>query len=190
MATIAKAPNSCELDKLQNRGWQVQAKPRGAGPEEYKFVQGRTSTTVKVDVNRVDGTDLDSDGWTYEEAVSRALTVSMNLNYVQKGDLPLVTESQRLLKLAGESLGGDNKVDVRVWRTDIDEGWESTFGVMWEDQDGDANGFRSASVTLSSVCAPKRIKSVEEGNEKAASVEVDKAELRKVLDPAGESDAS
>ncbi|MDO5032052.1 MAG: hypothetical protein Q4E25_05335 [Corynebacterium sp.] len=37
-------------------------------------------------------------------------------------NLPVLEKSQELLKVSGEEIGARGSVDVRVWRTDVEEG--------------------------------------------------------------------
>ena len=84
--------------------------------------------------------------------------------------------------MSGGELGADGTVDVRVWRTDIDEGWEVT-ATNGFTTGGGANELRTFTSTLTSNCAPTRIHSVEEGKGKEESKGVDMAEYLKVLRP-------
>lgn len=184
MATkFAKAPNSCELNKLLNRNWSVQIKPVGTDASNYLFIRGLTSVNVSTEKGSVDATDIDSGGWQAEEATSRTFKISLEGQYAQKGGLPLLTESQRLLKLTGEEVGANGKLDVRVWRTDIDEGWESTVTNMFTTSPGEANNLRTFTSELQSVCAPTRIHSVEAGKEREDSSLVDEDEVYAILKP-------
>lgn len=186
MATkFASAPNSCELNKQLNRGWALQVKPVGADPAEYKFVRGLTSLSPNIETNEVDATDLDSNGWSSDMKTSRSLTVKCEGQYARKGDLDLLTEDQQLLKITGEEIGSDGKVDFRVWRTDVDEGWEGTATNKFTSGSGGANDLRTFTADLKSSCEPTRIHSVEKGSENAVSVPVDEAELKKIIYPAG-----
>lgn len=185
IAKYATAPNSCELNKQLNRGWALQVKPVGADPAEYKFVRGVTSLSPNIETNTVDASDIDSNGWTSEEKTSRSLTVSVEGQYARKGDLDLLTEDQQLLKVTGEELGADGKVDFRTWRTDIDEGWEGTATNSFTSGSGGANDMRTFTSDLKSSCEPTRIHSVKKGEEKEASVPIDEDELRKIIRPKG-----
>lgn len=182
---FASAPNSCELNKQLNRGWALQIKPVGADPSEYKFVRGLTSLSPNIETNEVDATDLDSNGWSSDVKTSRSLTVSAEGQYARKGDLDLLTEDQQLLKITGEEIGADGKVDFRTWRTDVDEGWEGTATNKFTSGSGGANDLRTFTADLKSSCEPTRIHSVEKGAEKKASVPFDEAELKKIIYPAG-----
>ena len=190
MADFASAPNSCELNKLLNRNWAVQVKPVGAGPEEYRFVLGLTSVGVQVETTTVDSSDLNSDGWALEEKVGRALTINLEGQFARKGDLPLLSEDQRLLKYTGEELGSNGKVDFRAWRTDIDDGWEGTATNNFTTGAGGANELSTFTSALKSSCAPTRIHSVKKGQEKAASEVVPYDDVLKVLAPAGAAASS
>lgn len=189
MATgkFATPPNSCELNKLLTRGWVLQVKPVGAAPSEYKFVRGATSIDVNIETSTVDATDLDSGGWASDIKTSRSLTVAVTGQYVRKGDLDLLSEDQVLLKYSGEELGDLGKIDFRVWRSDVDEGWEGTASNNFQAGSGDANGLRTFTSNLKSACAPTRIHSVEKGAEGTASVEIDEEELLSVLTPTGDT---
>lgn len=190
MAKFAKAPNSCELNKMLNRGWVAQVKPKGTGPENYRFVRGATTINPVVTKNSVDATDLDSDGWESETGTSRSLDVEIVHQYVRQGDTDVLSPDQELLRYTGESLGAEEQLDMRCWRTDVDEGWESTFSNNYAPAGGDANGIREATANLKSVCAPTRIHSVLEGAERKASKPFTDEELRARLriTPAPEGD--
>lgn len=178
MAKFAKAPNSCELNKMLNRGWVAQVKPKGTGPENYRFVRGATTINPVVSKNSVDATDLDSDGWESELGTSRSLDVEIVHQYVRQGDTDQLSPGQELLRYTGESLGAEGQLDMRCWRTDVDEGWEATFNNSYAPAGGDANGIREATANLKSSCAPTRIHSVLEGAEREASVPFTDEELK------------
>lgn len=184
---FATAPNSCELNKQLNRNWALQVKPVGADPAEYKFVRGVTSLSPNIETSTVDASDIDSNGWTSEEKTSRSLTVSVEGQFARKGDLDLLTEDQQLLKMTGEELGADGKVDFRVWRTDIDEGWEGTATNSFTSGSGGANDLRTFTSDLKSSCEPTRIHSVAKGGERKESEPVDVEELLSVIHPKGVS---
>ena len=97
----------------------------------------------------------------------------------------MLDESQELLRVTGQEIGADGKVDVRVWRQDIDEGWETTAVNSWTEESGDANALRTFSAALQSVCAPVRIHSVKEGADKTESVPVDDKERLAIIRPRG-----
>lgn len=175
---FAKAPNSCELNKQLNRGWVAQVKPKGTGPENWRFVRGATTINPVVTTNGVDATDLDSDGWESEIDTSRSLDIEITHQYVRQGDTDVLSPDQELLRYTGESLGAEGQLDVRVWRTDTDEGWEATFNNRYAPAGGEANGIREATANLKSSCAPTRIHSVEEGAERQDSVPFTDEELR------------
>lgn len=181
----AAAPNSCELNKQLNGNWAAQIKPHGAAPTEYKFLRGLTSVNVNVETSTVDSSDIDSGEWTSEEKTGRSLTLNLEGQYARKGDLPLLTEDQVLLKLSGEEVGQYGKVDFRVWRTDIDEGWEGTATNSFSSGSGGKSDLRTFTSDLKASCAPWRIHSVEEGKATEASVLVDEEELLATLAPSG-----
>lgn len=178
MATFAKAPNSCELNRQINRGWAMQVKPVGTDPSEYRWVRGATNIAPNITTNSVDSTDLDSDGWEGQLKTSRNLTIQVDFNFARQGDTDLLDPAQTLLKYTGMELGGEGTIDARVWRTDTDEGWEGTFNNEFSTDGGDANGLRTGSASLQSVCAPTEIHSVEEGAEKKESKPVTKEERK------------
>ena len=182
---IATMPNSCELRDALGRSWAVQVKPVGAAADEYQFVPGLTSANAAVTTTGTDSTTIDSGGWTSETKTSRNLTVTLNGNYKVIDGIDVLNEAQNLLKVSGEEIGADGQIDVRIWRTDIDEGWESTFNNGWEGGAGDATGLRAFTSTLTSSCEPTRIQSVQEGAEREDSVPVDMTEYLSVLEPTG-----
>lgn len=182
---IATMPNSCELRDALGRSWAVQVKPVGADAAEYKFVPGLTSANAAVTTTGTDSTTIDSGGWTSETKTSRNLTVTLNGNYKVIDGIDVLNEAQNLLKVSGEEIGADGQIDVRIWRTDIDEGWESTFNNGWEGGAGDATGLRAFTSTLTSSCEPTRIHSVQEGAERDDSKPMDMTEYLSVLEPTG-----
>lgn len=182
---IATMPNSCELRDALGRSWAVQVKPVGAGPEEYAFVPGLTSVNAAVSTSGTDSTTIDANGWTTETKTSRNLTVTLNGNYKVIDGVDALNAAQNLLKVSGEEIGADGQIDVRVWRTDIDEGWESTFNNAWEGGAGDATGLRAFTATLTSACEPTRIHSVQEDATNADSEPLDMDEYLSVLEPTG-----
>lgn len=182
---FAKMPDSCELRDALGRSWAVQVKPVGADPAEYEFVPGLTGVNPAVTTTGTDATTIDMDGWTTETKTSRNLTVTLNGNYKTIDGLDVLPTAQLLLKVSGEEIGPEGAIDLRVWRTDVDEGWESTFNNSWEGGAGDATGLRAFTSTLQSSCAPTRIHSVAEGAVDAASEEVDMVEYLSVLQPTG-----
>ena len=184
MAPFAKAPNSCELNRQMQRNWTVQIKPVGADPAQYIFVRGLTSAVPNIETQTTDASDIDSNGWTATDKVSRSLTINLEGKYIQKGEIPVLDEATTLLKLTGEELGQDGKVDFRIWRHDTDEGWEGTATNTFTSSAGDANSHRQYTAALASSCEPTRIHSVEEGADKEASVPVDVEELLAVIRPA------
>lgn len=182
---FATMPNSCELRDALGRSWAVQVKPVGADAAEYRFIPGLTSANASVSTTGTDSTTIDANGWTTETKTSRNLTVTLNGNYKVIDGIDVLHEAQNLLKVSGEEIGADGQIDVRIWRTDIDEGWESTFNNAWEGGAGDATGLRAFTATLTSACEPTRIHSVAEGSETTASEELDMVEYLSVLEPTG-----
>ena len=181
---IAKMPNSCELQDTLGRDWAIQVKPVGAGPEEWAFPPGLTSININIETSSVDSSTIDADGWESNTKTGRSLTIAVEGKIVvRSGFVP--DETQRLIKVSGQELGARGTLDVRVWRTDVDEGWEVTANNEYSEGAGDANGLRTFTSNLQSNCQPKRIKSVEDEDTTAASVEVDMDEYLSVLEPAG-----
>lgn len=181
---IAKMPNSCELQDTLGRDWAIQVKPVGADPAEYKFVPGLTSIAVNIETSSVDSTTIDAGGWSSETKTGRSLTVVIDGKIVvRSGFVP--DNTQRLIKASGEELGALGSIDLRVWRTDVDEGWEFTANNGYSETAGDANGLRTFNSNLKSSCEPTRIKSVLDEGVTSESVAVDMAEYLAILEPAG-----
>ncbi|MCF1694315.1 phage tail tube protein [Corynebacterium argentoratense] len=167
---VAKAPGSCELNKLLNRDWAVQVKGVGELPAKWIFVRGLDSVSVNIETSAVDSSDIDSQGWESQEKTSRKLTITLSGKHSVKGEEKQLEPSQKLIRDTGIELGKAGKIDVRVWRTDgTDEGWECTATNMYSTEAGDANGLRQWTANLQSACAPKRIKPVDETKVTAAS---------------------
>lgn len=182
MAEFQLMPNGCELRDQLGRDWAIQVKPVGADASEYMFLRGVTDLQVNIETQDTDSTTIDMQGWTGTTKISRSLTITAEGKFVSIDGLPVLEKSQELLYVSGGELGADGTVDVRVWRTDIDEGWEVT-ATNGFTTGGGANELRTFTSTLTSNCAPTRIHSVEEGKGKEESKVVDMAEYLKVLRP-------
>lgn len=175
-AVVAKAPGSCELNKMLNREWAIQINRPGDGPEEWLFVRGMNSVSVNMETSTVDASDIDSDGWESVEKTSRKLIIELKGAFARVGKAPSLEPSQKLLRDTGKALGFEGKLDVRVWRTDgDDEAYELTATNEFSTESGDANALRNFSAKLQSSCAPREIKPVLKGAEKKESVYVDAA---------------
>lgn len=186
MATkFASAPNSCEIDKQINAAWAMQIKPVGADPSEYRYVRGLSSLSVAVAGNSVDASDLDSGDWDSQLKTTRSLTITAEGQYVYNPDLGILDPVIELLKISGEEIGARGKIDVRVWRTDADEGWETTANNDFASNSGARGELRTYTSTLGNSCAPTRIHSVKEGEHTKASVPIEAAEIDKILQPKG-----
>ena len=183
MATFAKAPNSCELGKIINGNWALQIKPVGADPSEYRFVRGASSINAVVTGNTVDSSDIDSGGWDSTLKTSRSLAINIEGSYIEVPELGIIDPTLELLKISGEELGTDGKIDARVWRTDVDEGWEGTFNNVFTPNTGARTDLRSYTSALTNSCAPTRIHSVEAGSETAESVPLEEGYVEGILTP-------
>lgn len=183
MAEFQTMPNSCELRDQLGRDWAIQVKPVGAAASEYVYLKGITSLEVNIETNDTDSTTIDMGGWTGTTKVSRALTITAEGKFVAIDGQPVLERSQELLKVTGEELGAAGTIDVRVWRTDIDEGWEVTATNGFSTAGG--NELRTFTSTLTSNCAPTRIHSVEEGAGQEESKPVDMDEYLSILEPRG-----
>ncbi|CAB1000835.1 hypothetical protein FRC0522_00494 [Corynebacterium diphtheriae] len=173
-AEVAKAPGSCELNRMLNREWAVQIKRPGEGAEAWKFVRGMNSVSVNMETSTVDSSDIDSDGWESVEKTSRKLIVELKGAFARVGKATTIEPSQKLLRDTGKALGFEGKLDVRVWRTDgDDEAYELTATNEFSTESGDSNALRNFSAKLQSSCAPREIKPVLKGAETKESVYVD-----------------
>lgn len=170
---VATAPGSSELNKMINRDWAMQVKPKGAEPTEYMFVRGLDSIDVQIETQAVDSSDIDSRGWGSQTKTSRTMTVAIAGKF-STVDGGVLEPSQKLIRETGMALGADGELDVRVWRTDgTDEAWEAVVTNMFQTAGGDANALRAYTSNMQSVGAPAAIQPVEEGGETAASIDVE-----------------
>ena len=184
MAAIATMPSSCEARDTLGKRWAVQVKPAGADATEYAFVPGLKSLDVNDEVSTVDATTIDMGDYTREAPVGKALTLTLNGFYHLVGGLPQYNKTQKLIKAATTNIGA--ALDVRVWRTDVDdEGWEGTFAGTWADAGNEPGALREFTATLTPTCEPIRIMSVLEGSETEESVPVDMDEYLSILEPEG-----
>lgn len=179
MAKFQTMPNGCELRDQLGRDWAVQVKPQGAAASEYMFIKGITSFSPSLTTNMTDSTTIDMDGWTGQTPISRDLRLNIEGKYVVISDIAAMDKSQELLKVAGEEMV---PVDVRYWRTDVDEGKEATFYVNWSESAGD---LRTFTAELSNNCAPTHIHSIAEGRAQAESEVITDEERTRILTPAG-----
>lgn len=183
MAKFQLMPNGCELRDQLGRDWAIQVKPVGSDASEWEFLKGVTDLQVNIETQDTDSTTIDMQGWTGTTKISRALTITAEGKFVHLDGLNVMDKSQELLYKAGISLGGLGTADVRVWRTDIDEGWEVTSTVGFT-TGGGANELRTFTATMTSNCAPSPIHSVEEGQAKQDSKVIDMDEFLAILTPA------
>lgn len=179
----AAAPNSCELDKTINGAWAIQIKPVGSAPDQYRYLRGVSSINVVVTGNTVDASDIDSGGWDSNIKTTRSLAINVDGTYIQVAELGILDKTVELLKISGEELGADGKIDARVWRTDIDEGWEGTFNNVFTPNTGARGDLRNYSAAMTNSCAPTRIHSVLDGAHAEESIPVEDADIRAILDP-------
>lgn len=186
---IQLMPNGCELRDQLGRDWAIQVKPTGSADDRWDFLRGVTNLEVNIETQDTDSTTIDMGGWTGTTKVSRALTITAEGKFVHLDGLNVMEKSQELLYKAGISLGGQGTADVRVWRTDIDEGWEVT-GTVGFTTAGGANDLRTFTATISSNCAPQPIHSVKDGDSKKASEVISDEEFLAVLNPATTSGGS
>ena len=124
MAKFQLMPNGCELRDQLGRDWAIQVKPVGAAADEWTFLRGVTDLQVNIETQDTDSTTIDMQGWTGTTKISRSLTITAEGKFVAIDGLPVLEKSQELLYVSGGELGADGTIDVRVWRTDIDEGWD------------------------------------------------------------------
>lgn len=183
MAEFQTMPNSCELRDQLGRDWAIQVKPVGAAASEYTYLKGITSLQVNIETTDTDSTTIDMQGWTGTTKISRALTIVAEGKFVAIDGQPILERSQELLKVSGEELGAAGTIDVRVWRTDVDEGWEVTATNAFSTAGG--NELRTFTSTLKSNCAPVRIHSVATGSGQEESERIDMDAYLKVLEPRG-----
>lgn len=181
---IQLMPNGCELRDQLGRDWAIQVKPTGSADDKWDFLRGVTNLEVNIETQDTDSTTIDMQGWTGTTKVSRALTITAEGKFVHLDGLNVMEKTQELLYKAGISLGGQGTADVRVWRTDIDEGWEVA-GTVGFTTAGGANELRTFTATITSNCAPKPIHSVKDGESKKASNVIDDKEFLAVLNPTG-----
>lgn len=171
---VATPPGSCELNKQINRDWAAQIKPKGSDPNNWMFIRGLDSISVNIETSAVDSSDMESGGWESQTKTSRTFKANLEGKYAVLQGTTVLEPSIKLMIETGMELGADGEVDFRVWRTDgTDEGWESTVTNMFKDGGGDRNALRTYTSEMQSVCAPTRIKPVEKGGERAASVPYD-----------------
>lgn len=192
MAKFAKMPNSCELVDALGRSWAVQAKPVGTAATEYSFIPGLTKAAPSITTDSADTTTIDADGWKTSGKVTRALTIDMEGIIKVIDGVEAMNKTQALLKFTGEEIDTNGRLDIRIWRTDIDEGWEGTFSNEWSTDEG--SDFRKFTVKANSTCAPHRIHSVLEGATTKDSVPYTAEEImeevgiiKKSAKPAGSS---
>jgi len=180
---IQKMPNGCELRDQLGRDWAIQVKPVGSADDAWMYLKGVRDLQVNIETNDTDSTTIDMDGWTGTTKISRSLTITAEGKFVVVEGLAVLEKSQQLLKVTGEEIGSNGTIDVRVWRTDVDEGWEVT-ATNGFTTSGGREDLRQFTSTLTSNCAPVRIHSVQEGAATKESVVIDMAEYLGVLNAA------
>ncbi len=161
MATVAKAP-AADLASTLARDWALQV--QAAGEKEWVFVRGLSKFAPKTSATMKDDSDINSEG--YKSQIATALQLTFEGEGFRKGELAAdkftQDRGQEILREVGRQMGLRNVIKARAWRTDgVDEGYESSFSVEWEDNDGGNEDLDQFSFTLMSRGKPLEIKPVE-----------------------------
>lgn len=170
---VAVAPNSGNMASTLARDWALQVNTGDDEVPNWVFVRGLSQISVVTTPTMQDDSDIDSEG--YKSQIATALELTIQGEGKRKGtkaaDAFAQDPGQATLREKGRSMGMDNVVQVRCWRTDgVDEGHESFVSVQWEDQAGGNEDLDTFSFTCMSRGKPTAINPVEDAE--GASVPV------------------
>lgn len=129
-----------ELRKIALKGWRVDVNAGTTEAPNWTQVKGIRSPTLTPDFTMQDTTTLDSDGAGSDGSTLVKWRLSIEGlegytgNYVRD-------PGQVHLKTKGRLIGADSEVELRMYRTDPDEGYEGTAEVKWQGTGGPITEF-------------------------------------------------
>lgn len=160
---VAQAPETGGLNSTLARDWALQVNTGTESQANWIFVRGLSQFSPQTTVTMQDDSDIDSQG--YKSQVATAIELTFQGEGKRKGqkdgDKFAQDPGQAALRAKGRSMGLNNTIPARCWRTDgVQEAYEAVFSVQWEDQAGGNEDLDSFTFTMMSRGKPKEINPV------------------------------
>lgn len=160
MVDTVKPKDSSGLLSVLARDWAVRVNTSTTETPEWTFVYGLNKVDPSIDTTLQSDADIHGQG--YGSQLVTALGATLNLEGLRKGakvgDVFTPDPGQEFLRGKGEQLGGDNVIQVQVWRTDdLPNAFEATYAVSWKDVAGGLDALQTFTVTCSGRGKPKTI---------------------------------
>ncbi|MDQ0377964.1 phage tail tube protein [Amycolatopsis thermophila] len=130
---------------LKKRAVRFQRLEINTGTEDtpvWTPVRGLTTVELQVSPEEVDVSDFDSEGWADSLTTFRSWNVNIEgwEGYTGPDDEPIEDPGQDALKAKGLSTGSDAYVDVRMYRTDNNKGYQGRATANWSGTGGGVKG--------------------------------------------------
>lgn len=144
--------------KLLSRFWRIDI-DTGSGTPTWTQVKGLSKVTFTVNGEKIDVTDMDSNGWGDKLLVGNAFLVEIDGRSVYTGSMPTIVEDpgQAALKAKALTVGDGNYATIRVYRTDTKAGYSAQVSVDWKGTGGGFNEADPFTCTLDGSGAPTAI---------------------------------
>ncbi|PXY20311.1 phage tail tube protein [Prauserella endophytica] len=131
--------------QLKKRAVRFQRLEINTGTEEtpnWVPVRGLTSIPLELSPEEVDTSDFDSDGWSDSLTTFRSWTLNVTgfEGFTGEEASPVEDPGQEALKAAGIATGSDAYVQVRMYRTDNNKGYQGRGSANWSGTGGDVKG--------------------------------------------------
>ncbi|MBV6758354.1 phage tail tube protein [Rhodococcus opacus] len=161
MPTVPVVPlDTSHLVSTLARDWAVQANTGTKETPVWVFVYGLSSVNPTTDLTMQDDGDIHAGG--YKSQMATAIGSNLELQGMRKGELEgeeLTPDAgQEFLRAKGQTIGYNNVVHMRVWRTDgLPDAFEQTYAVNWTDTGGDKEGLQGFTCTCTGRGKPTPI---------------------------------
>lgn len=105
-------------------------------------VRGLTSIPLEITPTEEDTSDFDSEGWADSLTTFRAWTLNVEgfEGFTGEDATPVEDPGQEALRTAGLATGSDAYVQVRMYRTDNNKGYEGRGSANWTGKGGTVKG--------------------------------------------------
>lgn len=125
---------------------------------EWTPVRGLTSIPLELSPEEVDVSDFDSEGWSDSLTTFRSWTLNVTgwEGFTGPEDQPVEDPGQEALRTAGLLTGSEAYVQVRMYRTDNNLGYEGRGTANWSGKGGEVKGVEpfNCSITGSGALTP------------------------------------
>lgn len=130
------------LKKRLSRLWRLEVDTGTDTSPSWTMVRGMTKMELTIDPNEVDVSDFDSAGWTDSLTTFRSFALSLEGfdGYTGPDDSPITDPGQDALKARGLLTGPDAYIDIHLYRTDTNKGYQGRVSVNYKGAGGDVKG--------------------------------------------------